>query len=136
VSRRVAALAALTTLVALVVTGALTLAAPDALAAPVLPATDHLTLRTPTNGGGAHPILRWQAARAADHYLVVVQTPDGDPFWTWQGAATRVRLGGGPLHARASSAGARLETKKVWFVLAFGADGAPVASSTKRSLRP
>jgi hypothetical protein len=121
---------------AIVVAGTVMVASLDASAAPVVPSTESLALRTPTDDLGAHPILRWKAVADADHYLVVVQTPKGAPYWTWQGADTRVRFGGGPLDAPEKSAGARLDKKKVWFVIAYGADGTVIASSAKRALAP
>jgi len=69
-------------------------------------------------------------------YLVVVQTPKGDPYWTWQGEETRVRFGGGPVGAAQTSDGASLTKKLVWFVVGLDAEGLSVASSPKRPIAP
>jgi hypothetical protein len=114
-----------------------TLAAGSAAgAAPVLPDTAPIVLRTARNDAGPNPILQWKAARDAASYVVVVQTPKGRPYWTWRGTDTRVRLGGGGDGAVEDSEGASLQRRMVWFVVAFDADGTVIASSAKRPISP
>lgn len=110
--------------------------APSAVAKPAIPGVSaEITLRTPEDGVGRHPTLRWKAARDAESYVVVVQTRKGDPYWTWQGDKTSVRLGGGKATKR-STQGAELAGRHVWFVLGLDADGAVVAASAKRPIKP
>jgi hypothetical protein len=105
-------------------------------AAPVLPDTAPIGLRAAKNDAGPNPILQWKAARNAASYVVVVQTPKGRPYWTWRGSDTRVRLGGGGDGAVEDSEGASLQRRMVWFVVAFDAEGAAIASSEKRPIAP
>jgi len=115
----------------------LTLVTPAvATAAPVIPDTTTIKLTTKQSDAGPHPTLKWQAVDAAARYLLVVQTPKGDPYWSWQGIDTRVRFGGGPLDAPKNTEGATLTRKMMWFVLAFDDAGDLVASSAKRKLAP
>jgi hypothetical protein len=107
-----------------------------AAADPVLPETEEIAQTTKKRGVGPHPVLRWKAVEAATRYLLVVQTPKGDPYWSWQGTETRVRFGGGPLDAPRNSDGATLTRKLVWFVVAFDTDGSIIASSAKRKIAP
>jgi hypothetical protein len=117
--------------------GGLALTMPGtAVAAPVIPGTETIALVTKKDGVGPHPVLRWKSVPDAAHYLLVVQTPKGDPYWSWQGAATRVRFGGGPLDAPERSEGASLTRKMVWLVMAFDDGGAVIASSAKRAISP
>ena len=105
------------------------------VAKPVLKGPE-IKLLAKQTGVGPHPILRWKAASGAARYLVVVQTPRGRPYWTWQGTETSVRFGGGPLDAPKNTEGASLVGSKVWFVIGFDAQGDAVASSGKRKISP
>jgi hypothetical protein len=107
-----------------------------AAADPVLPDTKEIKQATKKQGAGPHPVLGWKAVAGATRYLLVVQTPKGDPYWSWSGTETRVRLGGGPLDAPKNSPGATLTRKMVWFVVAFDDSGGIIASSAKRKITP
>ena len=111
-------------------------AAASVASRPVIEDTKEITLTTKNDDLGAHPILKWKKVRGATTYIVVVQTPKGAPYWTWQGAETRVRFGGGPLDAPEETEGASLTSKKMWFVIAEDADGSIIASSDKRDIAP
>ena len=121
---------------ALILSATLGALATPAFAKPVIGGTDKIVQTTKTKRAGSHPILRWKKARGATQYLVVVQTPDKKPYWTWQGTTTNVRLGGGPSKAPATSDGASLTTKLFWFVIALDAEGTAVASSERRPITP
>ena len=121
-------------LVAMALGAALITSAVPAAAKPVIAGTEKITQLTKKSGVGPHPILRWKKAKDAVRYLVVVQTPKGDPYWVWQGDATRVRLGGGPEDAPKKSDGASLTRKLVWFVVGLDEAGLSVASSDKRPI--
>jgi len=122
---------------AVVLALALLVAAPGIAAAdPVLPDTKEIKQTTKKQGAGHHPVLRWRAVSGATRYLLVVQTPKGDPYWSWSGTETRVRFGGGPLDAPKNSPGATLARKMVWFVVAFDDAGGIIASSGKRTIAP
>jgi hypothetical protein len=125
----------------LVVTACIVLAGssvPTAAAAgePIVDDTAEIRLLTKSSGGGAHPVLKWKPVAGTASYLVVVRTPGGTPFWTWQGSETSVRLGGGPESAADDTEGAALRTRMVWFVIAFDADRKAIASSVTRRIRP
>jgi hypothetical protein len=93
-------------------------------------------LETKQKNAGPHPVLRWSEVDGATEYVVAVTTPKGKPFWGATVAEPEVRFGGGPLDAADDSAGAALTKRMSWFVAAFGADGALVAVSAKRSIAP
>jgi hypothetical protein len=116
---------------------ALLVATPGIAAAdPVLPDTKEIKQTTKKQDAGRHPVLGWKAVSGAARYLLVVQTPKGNPYWSWEGTENRVRLGGGPLDAPNNSPGATLTRKMVWFVVAFDEAGAIIASSAKRTIAP
>jgi hypothetical protein len=118
-----------------VVLGSFALGGP-VTAAPVLPDTAPIRLTTPKSDLGSNPVLKWRSVRDAVSYLVVVQTPKGKPYWSWRGIEPRVRLGGGGDDAVEESEGASLQRRMMWFVVAFDADGAAIASSAKRPIAP
>jgi hypothetical protein len=128
-TRRVAAVVLL--VAALGMTGAL-----PAHAKPVLTGTPEIKLSTPTQDVGNHPVLRWRKVKGAALYVVVVQTPKGAPYWSWQGEATKIRLGGDSDDVVSNSEGASLERRMVWFVAALDGDGIPIASSARRTIAP
>jgi hypothetical protein len=103
---------------------------------PVVPGVRSITLTTASKGLGAHPTLRWKPARGVTTYAVFVQSTKGQPYWSWRGAETRVRLGGGDANAVARSEGASLSRPRVWFVLGLDGSGAVVAASTRQRLEP
>jgi hypothetical protein len=105
-------------------------------AAPVIPDTDPVTLTTKQTEAGPHPILKWKPVDGASRYLLAVQTPNGDPYWTWSGTETKVRFGGGPLDAPKNTEGATLTRKMVWFVVALDDAGTLIASSEQRKIAP
>jgi hypothetical protein len=111
-------------------------AAGHAPAKPVVKGKPEIKLATKTTHAGPHPLLQWKPVTAATGYLVVVQTPKGDPYWTWQGGDTSVLLGAGAPTSPKQSEGASLVRKMRWFVIARNADGSIVASSAKRPIAP
>ena len=103
---------------------------------PVVPDVRSITLTTASKGLGAHPTLRWKPARGVTTYVVFIQSTKGQPYWTWRGAETHVRLGGGDETAVARSEGAALTRPRDWFVLGLDGSGAVVAASARRHLEP
>jgi hypothetical protein len=101
----------------------------------VLPGLAPLTLLTAGEGLGIRPILQWNAVDGAAQYVVVVNTPEGGPYWTWQGADTQVAFGGGPIDDQ-DTIGARLISPKRWFVVALDEAGSPIAASDSVALGP
>lgn len=87
---------------------------------------------TPTSGGGPRPLLSWEALEGAASYTVVVFDADGSPWWSWQGEATEVHLGG--FQTDAEIGGPTAGAGVTWVVYAYDADGLTVGVSPLRAL--
>jgi hypothetical protein len=94
-----------------------------------------VVLLTPTAGGGTRPLLEWQAVEGADEYGMYLYAPDDRIYWGWRDAATAVHVGGEP-QLRDGAAGPRVTAGMSWVVVAYDADGLPVAVSELRPISP
>ena len=74
------------------------------------------------------------SCRPATYSLAVITVVD-EPLWAWEGAATAVILdaGIGPIPA---APGPLLIDDAKWFVVAFDAQGIPIANSVTRPVAP
>lgn len=89
---------------------------------------------TPVSGGGARPVLAWEAFDGAADYVVAVHDGDERPYWAWTTSDTRVRIG---LTERPETApGPRVADGTTWVVIARDADGTAIASSPRRPIGP
>lgn len=96
---------------------------------------DGITLLTPETGGGARPVLQWESVAGAASYRVVITAPDGRGYWSWQGDATSVPVGGHPALPDGAP-GPRVSSGMSWSVAAFDQQARPVALSTMRPISP
>lgn len=94
-----------------------------------------IELRTPTEGEGLRPTLRWVAVDGADLYGVYLYDPDGAVYWTWRGEGTEVPVGGSP-RLDDDAPGPRVTPGMTWAVVAWDADLLPVAASAERPIGP
>jgi hypothetical protein len=93
--------------------------------------------QTPTENVGAFPLFQWEAVPDAVHYMLVVKTAEGRPYWAWEGVETSVYLGGGDTPPPEDSLGPRLfEPLMTWTVFAFAADDTLIGSSPARPISP
>ena len=134
-TRRALVMLALATIVSgsSVVAGANAVASASSMTgAPV----DDVKLLTAKQGGGIRPVLRWKPVPGATSYLLVVQDKQGRAYWSWQGTATEVPMGGGEKPSKPGSGGPRVAKGYRWIVSAFGADGELLAISKRRPISP
>jgi hypothetical protein len=89
-----------------------------------------------TTGAGERPTFSWTAADGAASYALAVVTTGDEPLWAWQGAATEVILGGWSTPPPAEAFGPLLLGEATWFVVAFDAEGRPIANSVIRPVAP
>lgn len=87
---------------------------------------------TPTSGNEPRPLLAWEALDGAATYTVVVFDADGNPWWSWQGDATEVYLGG--FQTDAEIGGPVAGAGVTWVVYAYDADGRTAGASPLRAL--
>lgn len=97
---------------------------------------DEVKLLTAKQGGGIRPVLRWKPVAGAASYLLVVQDKKGRAYWSWQGTATEVPIGGGEKPSKPGSGGPRIAKGYRWIVSAFGANGELLAISKRRPISP
>ncbi len=96
-----------------------------------------IELTGPTvSGAGEVPTFEWQAVAGAARYRLVVLDGDGEPLWAWNGSETRVNLGGLPVERPADISGPVITPGSSWSVVAFDADGTPLAVSVLRPVEP
>lgn len=95
-----------------------------------------LKLLTETQGIGEKPLLIWDAAENAGYYQLVVFDEAGKPYWTWEGSATQIYLGGTDSQPPADSSGPVISNGYSWAVVAYNAKDQVIASSAVRSISP
>lgn len=96
-----------------------------------------ITLASPEmHCAGAFPTFTWEPVPSAASYAVVVLTTDGKPIWAWQGPATTVVFGNHPTPPEEPAGGYQLTMSAKWFVVAYDAQGLPVANSVLRPVAP
>jgi hypothetical protein len=88
---------------------------------------------TPLAGGGPRPSLDWEPVEGAIRYDVTLYAPDGIGYWAWHGPETSVVVGE---LATPDQSGPRVSPGMSWALLAFDADGLPIASSALRPIDP
>lgn len=91
---------------------------------------------TPESGNGEHPTFAWEPVEGAARYLVNVYHADGGGYWSWEGEATAVILGGFDAPPGPDADGPRLTEPMTWAVLALDADDHFIASSPLRPVAP
>lgn len=94
-----------------------------------------IEILTPSAGGGIRPDLSWTPVPDAASYELVLFSRLDEPYWAWSGTGTSVPVGGEP-RLGPNSAGAALIDDMRWFVMAFDADGLPLAQSPIVSISP
>jgi hypothetical protein len=85
---------------------------------------------------GDRPAFAWEAVEGAASYQLAVLTADGEPLWAWAGSETTAILGGWPEAPIPEAPGPLLQGPGTWFVVAFDADGVPIANSVIRPVSP
>ena len=93
-------------------------------------------LEPATAAAGNRPTFRWAAVDGATTYLLAIIDSANQPVWAWQGAATEVVLGGWDETPPDDAPGPLITGPGQWFVVAVGADGAPIATSVLRPITP
>lgn len=102
---------------------------------PRLAGLDSIELTTEQQGGGDRPLLEWSPVDGVDVYGVYLYAPDGSTYWTWQGEATSVFVGG-ESQLPDSMPGPSVADQMTWSVVGFDADFLPVAASDVRPIAP
>lgn len=96
-----------------------------------------LTLIAPeTTGAGEVPSFEWEAVDGAARYRLVVLDGSGEPLWSWNGAETKVNLGGLPGERPEGVSGPVIAADSTWSVVAFDAEGNAIAASNLRPVSP
>lgn len=96
-----------------------------------------LTLIAPeTTGAGEVPGFEWEGVDGAVRYRLVVLDGNGEPLWSWNGAETKVNLGGLPGERPEGVSGPVITAGSTWSVVAFDADGTALAVSNLRPVSP
>lgn len=87
-------------------------------------------------GAGEVPAFEWQAVEGAARYRLVVIDGNGEPLWAWNGAETKVNLGGLPGERPEAESGPVITPGSIWSVAAFDAEGNALAISELRPVSP
>lgn len=96
-----------------------------------------INLKAPaTEGAGEVPAFEWDAVDGAERYRLVVLDGDGQPLWAWNGAETKVNLGGLPGERPEGTPGPVITPGSTWSVAAFDAEGNALAVSELRPVSP
>lgn len=95
-----------------------------------------MLLKPAVSGGGEVPSFEWTAVDGAATYRLVVIDSASKPVWSWEGRETSVNLGGLPGERPADVSGPIITPGSSWSVVAFDADGKPVAVSVLRPVSP
>lgn len=96
-----------------------------------------ITLVAPdTSGAGEVPAFEWEAVDGAARYRLVVLGGSGEPLWSWNGAETKVNLGGLPGERPEGVSGPVIAADSTWSVVAFDAEGNALAVSNLRPVSP
>lgn len=90
---------------------------------------------TETQGGGRRPVLEWASIEGADYYIVALFSPAEKIYWGWRTSDTSVPVGGAP-KLDEDALGPAVSNGMTWSVIAFGADGNPMAASARRPISP
>lgn len=93
-------------------------------------------LLTPASGNGRKPLLEWMPVTGAVRYSLLVQFPDGQPYWAWGGDETSVYLGGAHSAPPPDASGPVLQPGMAWSVVAFDAEHNVIATSALQPLSP
>jgi len=88
------------------------------------------------SGAGDRPEFSWAPVAGAATYSLAGTTVVDEPLWAWEGAATAVILGGWPVAPIPAAPGPLLIDDAKWFVVAFDAQGIPIANSVMRPVAP
>jgi hypothetical protein len=95
-----------------------------------------ITQTTPESGNGEHPTFAWEPVDGAARYLLNVYHAEGGGYWSWEGEATEVMLGGFDAPPSPEADGPRLTGPMSWAVVALDADDHFIASSPLRPVAP
>ena len=87
-------------------------------------------------GAGDRPEFSWDPVAGAATYALAVLTVADEPLWAWEGVSTAVILGGWPATPIPAAPGPLLIADAKWFVVAFDAQGVPIANSVMRPVAP
>jgi hypothetical protein len=106
--------------------------------APFAPFSDleSIELLTPTTGAGLKPRFEWMPVQGAVRYSLLVQFPDGQPYWAWGGSETSVYLGGAHSTPPPNASGPLLQPGTAWSVIAFDAEHNVIATSGLQTISP
>ena len=96
----------------------------------------HMTLLTPSEGGGERPLLSWQRVEGAEFYRVVLFNDQGIPYWAWQGEDTGIYVGGLTEPPPSNSIGPIVTLCMTWITTAYNAEGVPIAAGGPELLSP
>jgi hypothetical protein len=107
--------------------------APPLLAAPGL---GSIKLLTALEGGGARPLLAWEAVPGADRYQLLVFDEAGQSYWAWEGGQTQVYMGGAVTQPPEDTSGPSIAEGYTWAVVAYDTAGNILASSGSRPISP
>jgi len=88
------------------------------------------------SGAGDRPEFSWAPVAGAATYSLAGTTVVDEPLWAWEGAATAVILGSWPVAPIPAAPGPLLIDDAKWFVVAFDAQGIPIANSVMRPVAP
>jgi len=89
----------------------------------------------PAEGAGEVPVFEWEPLAGATTYILAVRGAAGSAIWAWEGAETRVTLGG--VDGRSTGEpGPVLEPGSSWTVAALDAEGHAIAISASRPVSP
>lgn len=96
-----------------------------------------ITLMAPAmDEAGEVPIFEWEAVTGAARYRLVVLDGSGATLWAWNGAETKVNLGGLPGERPEGVGGPVIDAGSSWSVVAFDDNGSPLAASDIRPVSP
>jgi len=95
-----------------------------------------IDLLTLASGAGEKPLFEWTPVEGATRYSLILQFPDGRPYWAWSGDANSVYLGGLDTAPPADAAGPILLEGMTWAVFAFDAEGNMIGSSAVQAISP
>lgn len=94
-----------------------------------------VVLLTPLEDVGARPVFTWEAVPGASGYLLILLDPDGAGYWSWEGEATEIVLGGVPVLGD-GIAGPALSPGMTWSVSAYGDELRVIGLSELRPISP
>ncbi|MCL4473663.1 MAG: hypothetical protein M1539_04235 [Actinobacteria bacterium] len=104
------------------------------LISPGLPAIE--LVAPAVTGAGEVPAFEWKPVDGAVSYRLVILDGGGNVLWAWTGPDTKVNLGGLQFERPEGVGGPVLTSGSSWSVVAFDANGNPVATSNIRSVSP